>query len=397
MIFGAGINQMELIRAAKELGVTSVVIDPMPDPPGKAEADFFYRVDGKDYETTKSIAIKHGVIGIVTGQMENPLRLMAKLAEELGFIFNTKDVIEKSLDKWLMKNAFLNNMVPTARGLLLKKDKPPEKGLFEQIGYPLILKPKDSFSSRGVYKIECFDDLLKHIHHSRNFSSNGNVIIEEFLEGREFSVETITYKGETTIIQHTEKFITPYPYTVEMGHLQPAELTDTEKNEINHLVISAIKAIGIDNTASHAEVMLTKEGPKMIEIGARLGGDFISSYLTRTSTGINLDKATIKLALGDPPDIERTADPYSYIKYFNLPAGAFIQEIGDSNELRELPFLVFHHLFLKPGDLVTELTHSAQRSGCLLVKGQNRKEVISRAKLIEKRIISKIRYRIINS
>ena len=112
LIFGAGINQMELIRAAKELGVVSIVIDPLIDPPGKKVADFFYQVDGKDYETTKRIAQKHNVNGIVTAQMENPLRLMSKLAEEMGYLFHSRLTIEKCRNKYLMKQAFIKHFVP---------------------------------------------------------------------------------------------------------------------------------------------------------------------------------------------------------------------------------------------------------------------------------------------
>jgi len=103
LIFGAGINQLTLIEAAKELGLISVVLDPGAEPPGKAKADFFYQVGKDDYKLTREIALKHQVAGIVTGQMENPLRLMARLAEEMGFIFHSPEVIERSTNKYLMK------------------------------------------------------------------------------------------------------------------------------------------------------------------------------------------------------------------------------------------------------------------------------------------------------
>ena len=104
MIFGAGLNQLELIRESHRLGLKTIVVDPQDDPPGRLEADRFYCIDGNDYETTRKVAMEHHVSGIVTGQMEKPLKLMAKLAHELGFIFNSPEVTERCLDKWLMKN-----------------------------------------------------------------------------------------------------------------------------------------------------------------------------------------------------------------------------------------------------------------------------------------------------
>ena len=211
LIFGAGINQLELIREAKLLGVTSIVIDPQTDPPGKSEANFFYRVDGTDYETTRTIALKHSVSGIVTGQMEKPLRLMARLAQELKFIFNSPEVTERCLDKWLMKETFRAENIPFAEGMLIRKDEDTLEKLSDEITFPVIIKPRDAFSSRGVYKCNSSDAVKAHLEESGLFSSNGDILIEEFLEGKEYSVEAITYRGETSIIQFTEKFITPYP------------------------------------------------------------------------------------------------------------------------------------------------------------------------------------------
>src|SRR4030042_2867960 len=257
LIFGGGINQLGLIREAKKIGITTIVIDPQPHPPGKDEADFFYQVSGSDFKTTKKIAKEYKVNGIITGQMERPLRLMAKLAKELNLIFNSLGTIEKCTDKWLMKRTFHENSVPCANGILLKSSKELFKKLPESLSFPLIIKPRDSFSSRGVYKINSMDELEFYFTETCGYSSTGDVIIEEFLEGKEFSVEAITYKGETTIIQYTEKFRTPYPNVVEMGHLQPANIANEQKRKIENLVKKAIISLEIDNTASHSEIMIT--------------------------------------------------------------------------------------------------------------------------------------------
>lgn len=376
MIFGAGINQLELIREAKAMGILTVVIDPQKDPPGKAESDFFYQVEGKDYETTKAIAIKHNVNGIVTGQMERPMRLMARLAHDLGFIFHSPEVVERSLDKWLMKNAFIACSVPCAKGILLKSDEELDKNIVATLNFPLIIKPRDAFSSRGVYKVDLFDDLTKYLPESKSYSSNGDVLIEEFLEGKEYSVETISYCGVTTIIQYTEKIITPYPNTVEMGHIQPADLTEKEKEDIKNIVISGINALGINNSAAHSEVMLTHSGAKVIEIGARLGGDFIGSHLTKSSTGISMDRAAIQIALGIMPDICFRKHACSCIKYLKLPKGRVVKEIMPQENLNKMPNIIFTYIFIKQGDIIQPVIHSGLRPGCIIVEGMNKKNML---------------------
>jgi biotin carboxylase len=392
MIFGAGVNQLELIREARQLGIATVVIDPQEDPPGKSEADFFYRVDGTDYETTRTIALKHKVSGIVTGQMEKPLRLMAKLARELELVFNTPEVTERSIDKWLMKETFRAKNIPCAEGILIKRDENIPEKLSGEITYPLILKPRDSFSSRGVYKCDTPDDVMAHLAESRAFSSGADVLLEEFLEGKEYSVEAITYRGETSIIQFTEKFITPYPNTVETGHFQPADLSSAERNAISAVVESAIIALGIENSASHTEIMMTESGPKVIETGARLGGDFIASYLTRSSTGVSMDRAAIQVALGLEPETVRKHEKYSIIKYIELPAGVTVKEVLPLDDIINYPGVVFAHLFVKQGDKIQRITHSSLRPGCVIVSNEKKSDLLLLAEEMAEELKSRIIY-----
>lgn len=379
LIFGGGINQLTLIEAAKKLGLTAVVIDPSEDAVGKALADVFYRVDGNDYETTKAIALRHQVKGIVTAQMENPLRLMARLAEELGYIFHSREVAERSLDKWLMKSAFVAHQVPCAQGILWAEGEALPTVEIQQLGFPLILKPRDASSSKGVVRIERLADLERYAPQARQYSKERKVILEEFMEGPEYSVESITFQGVTAVIQITEKFVTPFPYTVETGHLQPAPVSQKLWAAIERIVTRAIKALGIDNSASCAEVKLTPQGEKMVEIGARLGGDYVSSHLVRTSCGVDMDRAAIQVALGRKPELAKRAPQCACIRYLELPPGKTVSHIGNWKALLERPEVVFAHLNIKAGDRIPALTESRDRPGFVIVKAPARDEALRRA------------------
>ena len=316
---------------------------------------------------------------------------MAKLAHELKFIFNSPEVTERCLDKWLMKEIFRANEIPCAEGILIKKDEETLEEQLNEITFPVIIKPRDAFSSRGVFKCTSINEVNAHLEKSRSFSSNGDILIEEFLEGREYSVEAITYRGETSIIQFTEKFITPYPATVETGHLQPAALTSMEQDAISSVVKRALKALGIENSASHTEIMMTQTGPKVIETGARPGGDFIASYLTKSSTGISMDRAVVQIALGLKPDTARKQSKYSMIRYIDLPAGKTVKEVMSVDDIKQLPGTVFVHIFIAPGDKTVPLTHSAQRPACILTEADDRKELLNRIEeysmILSKRIV----------
>ncbi len=372
LLFGAGINQRTLIEAARELGLVSIVLDPSPNAPARHLADVFYAVAGNDYERTKAIAVAHQVAGIATAQMENPMRLMARLAAELGFIFHTPEIAERSIDKWLMKQAFQKAGVPCAQGILLRGDDKDVSGVTDRMAFPMIVKPKDSHSSKGVFKVDAADELAGFLPPAGRFSSSGQVIVEEFLEGPEYSVEAITFQGVTTIIQITEKFVTPLPYRVELGHLQPAPLSPDEKAAVEHITVSAIQAIGIDNSASHTEVKLTAQGPKVIEIGARLGGDFISSYLTRTSCGVNMDKAVIQAALGEQPDLEKKWNRHACIRYFQLPEAEKVLQVLPWEHVLDAPEVVYAHINVQPGEIIPPITESKNRPGFVIIEAGSR-------------------------
>jgi len=390
LIFGGGSNQSTLIEASKKVGAESIVLDISPEAHSRHLADKFYVVKKDDYKRTLEIAKAHKISGLATTQMENPLRLMAKLANELNLNFHSSDTIEKSLDKWEMKKAFIDGEVPCAQGIIFNKDDIISFDSIQDLTFPLIMKPKDGTSSKGVFKLEQFSEIQKNRNITSSYSRNGEIILEEFLDGKELSVECVTYNNKTYIIQYTEKFITEFPCAVEMGHLQPANINYSIKNEIDKVVKKAIKSVGINNSVSHPEVILTSNGPKVVEIGPRGGGDYISSYLTFLSTGINLDEAIINLSLDNMPKISQSKNQFSFIKYFSLPVGKKVVNVHDYSDIIVKEDVGLCEISVRSGDIIEQVSDSSKRSGFVLVKGKSRKDVLEKASEYVKLLLSKI-------
>jgi len=176
-----------------------------------------------------------------------------------------------------------------------------------------------------------------------------------------------------------------------MGHLQPAELNAIEKKKVEEVVKAAIKAIGIDNSATHTEIKLTNYGPVIVEIGARGGGDFIASYLTLTSTGVSMDKAIVQVAMNRQPDLDSTEKFYSYIKYLELPLGKKVIRIDEWQDMLKAEAIVFTNIAIKAGDVIEKITESKKRPGFVIVKGTSRDDVINKGEyyinLLKKKII----------
>ena len=375
LVFGAGDNQLMLIRACKALGYFTIVTDPNEQAPGAATADLFVPLPPRDIGAHRELIRKEDVGGIVTCQMENPLLMMAHLAREFNFPFPAPEVIRRARDKYLMKQAFLTNDVPCARGRLCSDIDELSRIDWERWTFPLIIKPVDSYSSRGVIRVENREQLFIAFPQSARFSSNGQVLLEEFLEGPEVSVEGVTFGGKTKLAQITDKVITPYPHTVELAHYQPSALPDTIQEEIKKVVARAIRALGIDHSGSHTELKITPQGPKIIEIGSRLGGDYISSHLTFLSTGIDLNRAVAQIAMGEAPDVTPNHRRFSAIRYVNWEAGRRVRGARPVDLLLRNPKVAHAGIMVKTGDLLPEVTESANRHAFLITSADSREEL----------------------
>lgn len=394
MIFGAGLNQLSLINTAKNLGLETIVIDPSTSPPGKLIADIYLQVGKDDYAQTKAIALKHKVSGIITAQMENPLLLMARLAEDLKLPFPSYASVMKSRDKYLMKKAFQAKKVPCAEGILVSPGTKITEAMLGNLDYPMILKPTDANSSKGVFRICKFEDIGKYRPISEEYSGRNEVILEEFLEGPMFSAESVTHEHQTTIVQFTERHkFSPYPHFTELAHIQPASFSQAELDSADKLVRSVIAALGLNNCAGHTEFKLTATGPKVIEHGARLGGDFNTSHLVPVSSGINIEKAAIQISVGERPELTpNLCKSWVMIKWLELEVGRTVDQVLPFQDIIDGENVCQADIYVKKGDVIPPLTDSSKRPGFVIVKANNRDELLAKADHFEKVLSSSVFY-----
>ena len=210
-------------------------------------------------------------------------------------------------------------------------------------------------------------------------------MIEEFIEGQEYSIEGIHYNGEHHVIQYTEKITTPLPYNVELGHIQPADLTINQKEEINSIISGIAKSLKFMNCASHSELKINSKGIYVIETSPRLGGDFISSTLVPLSTGINMEDILIDIATNHSLQQEWQVLKFnknSGIKYFELSDGV-ISEINGIENLDNIPGIQQWYFGMKPGERVNKITSSLERYGYAIFQANSRKTLIDLYKTID--------------
>lgn len=368
LVFGVGELQRSIIRRAKLKGLFTIGIDPCADAVCKDEVDAFEIVGGQDFEGTCAVVEKYGVDAIVTAATDKPLVMMARVAEKYGFPFYSIETAQWSTDKYQMKQRFLEGGVPCARGRLIAKVE--EAG---DLYYPLIVKPRDNSGSRGVKLCRNREELQEAMQEALQYSHLDTVLVEEYIEGQEYSIEGLHYDGKSEVIQFTEKTTTEFPYNVELAHKQPANLTENQKNDIRELVSKIANCMHFENCPSHTELKINERGIFIIETSPRLGGDYITSTLVPLSTGINMEDQLLHIALGEKVDtVTGRIDKASGVCFFCLPEGIVKHINPKIKEATSWPGVYSFELKLKEGDEVHQITSSLNRYGETIILADNR-------------------------
>ena len=379
LIIGASVLQLPAIKKAKELGHVVAVADYNPSAIGIPYADRYYNASTIDVEAICDVAKDFRPDGIMTLATDMPMRSIAAATTLLELPGISMDTAVKTTDKWEMIKAFKEHDVESPWFYIIERENDWDF-VRKRITSPCVLKPTDNAGSRGVILVETVQKLDEAYQYSKSQSRGGKVIVEEYMRGNEVSVEVIVYKGKVHILAITDKLTTGAPYFVEMGHSQPSRLPEKDLLKIRDLTSRAIKAVGIENGPAHVEVMQTKQGPKMIELGARMGGDCITTHLVPLSTGIDMVKATIDIALGIEPDIIPKFSKGSAIRFFKVPCGVIesIEGVESSRKTEGIKEIILNK---KVGDMVSEIHSSLDRVGFVIAQGKDVSEAISRCEI----------------
>ena len=367
LIFGVGLLQKSIIYRAKLMGLYTIGIDPAADATCKDEVDAFEIVGGQDLEGTMAVAKKYQVEAIVTAATDKPLVMMARVAKELNFSFYSVETAQWSTDKFQMKERFELGGVPHAQGRLISKVEEAE-GLV----LPVIVKPRDNSGSRGVKLCRDKNELQICIDEALENSKLDTVLVEEFIEGPEYSIESLHHDGKSEVIQFTEKKTTEFPYNVELGHIQPANISDENKQKICEIIAKIGKALNFENCPSHTELKINDRGIFVIETSPRLGGDYITSTLTPLSTGVNLEDELLKISFGESINPQPKAVQYSGVRFFSFKEGSVIKHVPNEEIVKGWPHVVDFSFTLKEGDKVNRITSSLNRYGQLILQAGNR-------------------------
>lgn len=362
-VIGGNYLQLPLVREAQKMGLEVLCFAWEEGAVCKQVADEFFPISVVEKERILDVCRGRQIDGVCTIASDVAAPTVAYVAGHMGLVGNSYEVAVRANNKYLMRQAFSAAGIPCP---VFQKIT-----FFEQldtncIRFPVIVKPTDRSGSLGITKVEREDELQQAIEFALGCSFKHEVIVEEFIEGREISVEFISYKGVHYPLQITDKVTTNAPHFVELEHHQPADLTKNQYNQIYDLTKRALNALGVTNGASHSEYKITTDGKVYVmEIGARMGGDFIGSDLVQLSTGYDYLKGVVEVALGEFDEPIFGERHYAGVYFLCEETKALQNTIKES----VLPQIVRSEI---TDSVLRSVRCSADRSGYMIYQSKNK-------------------------
>ena len=307
-IIGANEFQNPLILKAKEMGFETHAFAWEAGDIGERTADYFHPISIVEKEQILKVCQDLGVEAVVSIGSDLAVLTVNYLMRKLGLPCNSEETDLISTNKYMMRKAFAVAGLPTPQFIKIKEGE-SLSGL-NRFAYPLIVKPTDRSGSRGIFKITDPDELHDAIASACAQSFSHTAIVEEFIEGPEYSCECISWNGNHRALAFTKKYTTGAPHFIETGHKEPSDIPESIQPALEQEVYKALDALNIRWGAAHVEFRLSPKGQlRLIEIGARMGGDCIGSDLVFISTGYDFLRMVIDVSQGIEPDFRICKEP----------------------------------------------------------------------------------------
>lgn len=378
IIVGAGIMQIPAIKIAKEMGLKVIATDMNPLAEGFQYVDVPVVLNTKDVEGHIKFAIenhtKYNIVGAFAGA--DVAITVAGITNALNLPGIPMDVAIRSNNKSLMKKRWLEDGIPTPFAIEINNKEEAIEALDKLNGFPVMIKAVDSAASRGCKKIKNMNELDEAISEAKEKSSTKTALIEDFVVGDEQSVETIVYDGIHYHCGIADRHFGFDPYSIEVGHTNPTKLSNHTQNEIYDVVDRAAKSLGINFGPAKADIILTDDGPKILEMPARLSGGFHSQYTTTLSTGMNPIRAVLNLAIGNPIPMDDITPKFNKVSICKaiFPNPGKIVKINGIEKAKRIKGVAQIIMMVKEGDIITEYKNCAQRICYIITVGDTHEE-----------------------
>lgn len=402
LILGAGIMQRPAILASKKLGLEIYVVDANPEAPCIGDADHFEKIDLKNRDEiasyAQSLAGCMNLKAVFTAGTDFSANA-AYASEKCGFSGHSYEAAVNASDKALMRQCFRNARVPSPHFILIEK-KYLKNTLSTQVvnglKFPYVIKPVDNMGARGCRMVRNRDELFAAVDEAFKHSRSGKALLEEYMEGPEFSIDALIYDGTFTVTGFADRHISFEPYFVELGHTMPTSIDYKKYIELVKVFAQGARALGLSRGAAKADIKWTKNGPMIGEIAARLSGGYMSGWTFPYSSDLNLTEQAIEIALGRKPaalesyrfplcvedapfkmfayDCDRSSAERAFI---SIPGR--VKEILCLSEAAKISGVRDIFPRVKAGDRVVFPRNNVEKCGNVIAAAQNRQDAVKAA------------------
>lgn len=344
LIIGAGFLQSFVIKKAKQLGYYTITMDKNPHSIGFAYADHYAIIDIVDQEACLAYARTENINGVLTAATDYGVLSAAYIAQEMGLPGLDYKAAKIVKDKYNVRCLLSEQQTDGIKQYYQISDADTLKSMIDVIKYPVILKPCDGSGSKAVRKVEDAAALEAAFYEAKQVSLSGKVLIEDFISGREYGVESFVYDGKIHVLGVMGKHMTSSPDYAELGHHMPSRLQIEDK--VKTVVENAIKALGINFGAVNMDVLVTDDQRVcIVDIGARMGGNLIGSHIIPLATGVDYTGNLVRASAGDPVNLSAVSDKHCISTRLLALTPGKVVGLPDFGEIsRRCKVDIYHHL-----------------------------------------------------
>ena len=379
LVLAGGFPQIALINELKKRGYFVILADWNEEPVAKKYCDLYYRESTLDVDAIKNIAKNENVDFLITVCTDQALLTVAKVSEELRLpCYIDYQTALNVTNKQYMKDVFVKNNIPTAKHIILDEFNEEKIKNFK---YPLITKPVDCNSSKGVKKALNVEELKKYFYDAKNLSRTNTAIIEEFITGPEITVDVYVENGIANVLStsNSEKIKDNDKFVI-FRTLNPAYPDVEEKIKVVCQQIAT--AFNINNSPMLVQLLTDGKDVYVIEFSARTGGG-VKYLLIKEVSGFDVIKAVVDLTIGKKPVLEKVVRKNKYLsnEFIYCKPGVF-DHLEGFEELKKLNFIKDYYLFKSQGAIFETISNSGDRIAGFTIVGDTIEEMYEKHRYI---------------
>ncbi|MDJ0616480.1 MAG: ATP-grasp domain-containing protein [Calothrix sp. MO_192.B10] len=380
LCIGAGIEQLPAIQIAKQMGLKVTAIDSNPDAIGLRVADKGSVMDLRDSTKVIQLAKELNIKCVLPVPLGAILTTVGAVNDALGLKGISEAAAKACTDKLLTRKILAAEGLPTPKCI----ESSDEKSLInaaENIGYPVVVKPRYGSGSQGVFvardKAELFQWLPWHFEQRQKCKESDKSLVESLILGKEVGIDSVVTNHTHSIILIRDKEVTELPFRLPYAYLSPTTLPKLIQQKINEILTKACRTLRLKNCILHADIIVNNSGEIFIlDISGRPSGFNISAKMVPAATGVEIIYTAIQMALGYPVSFTcKSHQNGAVLRMLAAPKGRFLA-IEGIEKVRHIPGVVDVESFLEPGEMITERRTgtTGYRNGYILTSGKTREE-----------------------